>query len=183
MNDDFLASRLAEVLPAGPPTVPDASTRELDDKLAALRTTMMTSSAPGLQEELNDLLRQRYPEEATEPARARDAWRPDLPIGFTWDDGAVAHFEETAPGAPTLMHVVADGLRSSTRWHDPSATIEALEARHGIDEAEALAEDATSYVKTYVSPKIQAALKAQGLFYNPELIHLAASFWRQSRRG
>lgn len=175
-EDGSVPPRAAAVSP------PAASTRDLDARLTALRTTMMTSSAPHLQEELNTLLQQRYPDDA-EPAMSRDAWRPDLPSGYTWDGAVVAEFEETAPGAPTLMHVAADALRSSTRWHDPSATIEALEARHGAEEAEALAEDATSYVKAHVSPKIQAALKAQGLFYNPELIHLAASFWRQSRRG
>jgi hypothetical protein len=183
LNDDFLAARLAEVLPDGPPVAADASTLELDDQLTVARNAMMTSSDPALQEELNNLLQQRYPEGTTDPATTREAWRPDLPSGYTWDATLVAGFEDAAPGGQSLMHVAADALRSSSRWHDPNATIDALEARHGIDEAEALAEDATSYVKAYVSPKIQAALKAQGLFYHPELIRTAASFWRQSRRG
>lgn len=180
MNDDFLAARLAEVLPDGPPPAPDVSTRELDDKLTALRDQMTTSSSPALQEELNGLLRQRWPEgSSVDPFTSREAWRPNLPPGHTWDVKLVAGFEDTAPGGQSLMHVAADALRSSSRWRDAGESLASLASRYGDQEAEALLEDALSYAKAHVPDAALADLKRRGILYAPELIRSAALFWRQ----
>lgn len=40
LNDDLLAERLAEVFP-GPPAAPEASTRELNDRMTAIRDQIL----------------------------------------------------------------------------------------------------------------------------------------------
>ena len=180
LNDDFLAERLAELFPDGPPAPPDVSTRELDDKLTALRDQMMTSSSPALQDELNTLLQQRYPEgSSVDPFTSRDAWRPNLPPGHTWDAKLVAGFEDTAPGGQSLMHVAADALRSSSRWPEVGESLASLASRYGDEEAEALLDDALAYAKAHVPEAALADLKRRGILYSPELIRTAALFWRQ----
>jgi hypothetical protein len=145
--------------------------------------TEMQNTHPGsprmqeLQASLEALLQMQYQDE-TPATMTREAWRPDLPPGYVWDAQVVAGFEDTAPGGQTLMHVVADTLRSSTRRLDVGESWSALAQQHGEDEADALLRDADAYARAYLPARTYADLKQRKLI-NPELIYRAALFWRQ----
>lgn len=167
-----------------PPQLPAVEyarrTRELRDEM--LKTNMGSPRMAELQEELDGLYQQRYPEGTpTGPIMTRESARPMLPPGVTWDASLTSAFETTAPSPYILMHTAAEAIRSGERWDDPQATIVALEGRWGADEAEALAADATSYLRAFGTKRIEADLKARGLLYSPRLIRDAALIWRRHR--
>ena len=155
-------------------------TREIRDEM--MKNNMGSPQMAALQAQLDGLLQQRYPEGTTDPATTREAWRPDLPPGVTWDAAVVAPLEEAAPGAPTLMHVVADTLRSSMRRLDVGESWSALAQQHGEEAADALLADALAYAKAHLPERALADLKQRKLI-SPDLIYRAALFWREARRG
>jgi hypothetical protein len=196
LNDDFLSARLGELFPDGPPAPPAPSpssdstrdsqlpaveyarrTREIHDEM--MKTNMGSPQMAELQAELDALLQERHPETSSDdPAMTREAWRPDLPPGITWDPAVAGPLEDAAPGAPMLMHVVADTLRSSARRLDVGESWSALAQQHGEDEADALLRDADAYARAYLPTRTYADLKERKLI-SPELIYRAAMFWRQ----